>query len=125
MNRYWPFSVFLLLVFLFDSRGVGQNLAELKKEQRIANLQVNNLYSDADGKIVGAKFRHVPTGAPIYLLQIETVPQAFMWVDAPDMTNRGLAHSLEHLLAAKGTKGRYQTVLADMRLSEGVAASYQ
>jgi Zn-dependent M16 (insulinase) family peptidase len=86
---------------------------------------VSNLYSDGDGKIMGAKFRHVFTGAPIYLLQIETVPQAFMWVDAPDRTNRGLAHSLEHLLAAKGAKGRYQTVLADMRLSRWVAASYQ
>ena len=48
-----------------------------------------------------------------------------MWVDTPALSNRGLAHSLEHLLARKGTKGRYLNLLRIMRLSQFGAASYE
>jgi Zn-dependent M16 (insulinase) family peptidase len=125
MNRHRFLVTLLLLAILISFQALAQNLSALKKDQSIGDLRVSNLYADADGTIVGIKFRHVPTGAPIYLLQIETVPQAFIWVDAPDSSNRGLAHSLEHLLAGKGTKGRYLTSLTDMRLSKMVAASHQ
>src|SRR5690242_7648494 len=82
----------------------GRNLATLKKDQRVSDFRVANLYSDIDGRIVGAKFWHGPSGAPVFLLQIETVPQAYMWVDTPVDSDRGLPHALEHLLADKGTK---------------------
>jgi Zn-dependent M16 (insulinase) family peptidase len=125
MNKCHFLAALLLFATLISFQAFGQNFSALRKNQLIGDLQVSNLYTDADGAICGAKFKHVPSGAPIYLLQIETVPQAFMWVDAPDRSNRGLAHSLEHLLAGKGTKGRYLTSLTDMRLSKMVAASHQ
>ena len=89
----------------------------------MAGLRVANLYADSGGHIVGAKFRDVRSGAPIYLLQIETVPQVFMWVDTPADSNTGVAHSLEHLLGGKGTKGRYVSLLKEMRLSRSAAAT--
>ncbi|MGH9565182.1 MAG: hypothetical protein ACRD4I_04280, partial [Candidatus Angelobacter sp.] len=46
-----------------------------------------------------------------------------MWVDTPAESNAGLAHSLEHLLASKGTKGRYANLLKEMRLSRSAAAT--
>jgi Zn-dependent M16 (insulinase) family peptidase len=103
----------------------GPDLAALKKDQRVADFRVANLYSDSDGRIVGAKFWHVPSGVPVFLLQIETVPQAYMWVDTPVDSDRGLPHALEHLLAEKGTKGRYFALLKDMRLSQSAAATWR
>src|SRR5437899_1001299 len=117
----------ILFFAMLDSPGLGsaEDLSTLKKDQSIADFRVTNLYVDVDGKAVGAKFLHARTGAPVYLFQIETVPQAFIWVDAPADSSKGLAHSLEHLLAGKGTKGRYISLLRDMRLSQTIAASPQ
>lgn len=100
-----------------------RDLADLKKNQLVGDLRVANLYSDSDGQIVGAKLWHAWSGAPIYLFQIETVPQVFMWVDTPSDSNAGLAHSLEHLLASKGTKGRFASLLKVMRISRSAAAT--
>src|SRR5215472_9834835 len=114
----------LLVATLVLPSGFAESLATLKKGQSIANFRVANLYADSDGKIIGAKFWHSPTGAPIHILQIETVPQAFLWVDAPADSNGGIAHSLEHLVA-KGEKGRYLSLLTEMRLSRKVMATYR
>ena len=89
-----------LLFSCLQASGVGsaklvQDLSALERDQTLAEFRVANLYSDAQGKIMGVKLWHIPTGAPVFLLQIETLPQAFMWIDTPDNSNRGLAHSLE------------------------------
>jgi hypothetical protein len=102
---------------------LSQDLPDLKEAQRLADLQVVNLFSDSDGRVVGAKFLHVPTGAPVFLLRIEGVPQLFTWVNTPVDSNRGLPHSLEHLLLGKGTKGHYFQLLENMRLSTGGAGT--
>lgn len=101
----------------------SSDLASLKQNQRLADFQVAHLYSDAGGAIVGAKFIHVSTGAPVFLLQIETAPQLFTWVDCPANSNQGFGHALEHLLATKGIKARYLNLLKSMRLSVGGAAT--
>lgn len=127
MNR----KMLLWMILLFAwfqapgrmSAGPREQLSGLQRDQQLADFRVANLYCDQQGKIIGAKFWHVSTGAPIFLMQIETVPQVFMWIDTPDESNRGLPHSLEHLLAGKGTKGRYFTLLRDMRLSQSAPAT--
>jgi Zn-dependent M16 (insulinase) family peptidase len=101
----------------------SQGLSEFKRDETLGTLRVANLFADSHGKIVGAKFRDIRTGAPVYLLQIETVPQAFMWVDTPADSNAGVAHALEHLLSGKGTKGRYVSLLNEMRLGRSAAAT--
>ncbi len=103
----------------------GLDLGTLKKGEQVSDFQLANLYSDAGRQIVGAKFLHVPSGAPVFLLQIETVPQVYMWVDTPVTSDRGLPHALEHLLGEKGVKGRYFTLLRDMKLSQSVAATWR
>lgn len=115
---------FLVVWLLSKSYGSSQELAHLKKGQSIADLRVANLYADADSQIIGVKLWH-RTGAPIYLLQIETVPQAFMWVDTPVVSNMGLPHALEHLLALKGTKGRYASAVTKMSFSKSAAATFK
>src|SRR6185312_15934694 len=110
--------VSLILATVICCRGSAKDLGDLKPDQTIRTLRVANLYADSNGQIVGAKFREIRSGAPIYIFGIETVPQVFMWIDTPAESNEGLAHSLEHLLGGKGTKGRYVNLLKEMRLAE-------
>jgi len=119
----------ILALLLLDASAATPSgfteLAGLKQDQEIGSFRVANLYSDPSGSIVGAKFLHVRTNAPVFLLQMQTVPKAYIWVDTPDESDRGIPHALEHLLAGKGTKGRYVTLLTDMQLSQSAAATYQ
>lgn len=126
----FPIPIILFLFFWVPvassaASGAPVRLSELRAGQRIADFEVANLYADAGKQIVGAKFVHSATGAPIYILQIDTTPQVFMWVDTPVDSNRGLPHALEHLLVGKGTTGRYCTLLTGMRLSYSRAATDQ
>src|SRR5579864_1748560 len=124
MTRKTFLPLLLLFVVLQATmvRAAGpMSLSSLKKDQRIADFRVANVYSDAEGNIVGAKFLHSPTGSPVFVLLIETVPQVFMWIDEPSDSDNGLAHSLEHLVYGKGIKGRYARLLTDMKLGSNSA----
>ena len=102
----------------------AQGLSDLKQGDTVAAFKVNNLYSDSDGTIVAAKFIHEVSGAPVFLVQAESVPQMFLWFDTPTHSNQGLPHALEHLLV-RGTKGGYFLALENMRLAQVGIASYQ
>lgn len=129
MNRTLYSLILSVLVLFCVASSAGSaglvRLSDLRQGERIGDFEVANVYADADNQIVGAKFLHTTTGAPIYVLQIDTTPQVFMWVDTPADSNRGLPHALEHLLVGKGTTGRYCTLLTGMRLSYSRAATYQ
>src|SRR5215467_1258345 len=86
--------------------GAAQGLSDLRQGDTVATFKVNNLYSDSDGTVVAAKFTHEVSGAPVFLVQAESVPQMFLWFDTPTHSNQGLPHALEHLLV-RGTKGGY------------------
>src|SRR5579864_6275899 len=55
----------LLLLFIGCANIDAEDLSDLKKDQTIADFRVTNLYADASGKVVGAKFLHVPSKAPV------------------------------------------------------------
>ena len=109
--------------FLVQGTVAQEPLSTLRKGHRIADFRVVNLYGDPTGRVIGAKFRHVSSGTPVFFFQIETGPKMFTWIDTPTGSNRGLPHALEHLLAGKGTKGRYFTLLRNMRLGVSQAAT--
>ena len=102
--RILLFIVSLLVVAPLSHPATSKDLSALEQGETVGSLRVANLYADSHEKIVAAKFRDIRSGAPVYLLQIETVPQAFMWVDTPPDSNAGVAHALEHLLTAKDTE---------------------
>jgi Zn-dependent M16 (insulinase) family peptidase len=112
----------IVAVLTLHHSALAVHLSELKRGQRLSGLQVQNVFSDSDGAIVGAKFLHIATGAPVFFLQLETVPQVLTWIDTPTNSNQGLPHSLEHLLT-KGTKGRYLQLLEQMHLDESGAST--
>lgn len=118
-------SVILVVfcVFQLTELGFATDLTGFRKDQMVGNLRVVHLYQGAKHQMVGAKLEDELTGTPIYFFQIETVPQMLLWVDTPADSNNGLAHSLEHLLAGKGTRGRNLHLLTEMTLSRRVAGT--
>jgi len=93
----------------------------LKENQALADFRLENLYENDAGTAMGGRFRHVPSGFVLDLLRIQSIPQAFIWVNSPPPSDQGEPHTLEHLLLGKGTKGRYVASLEDMSLEIGRA----
>ncbi len=80
--------------------------------------------NDAD-KPMGARFVHIKTGFTLDLLQIESVPQAFIWVNTFPVSDRGEPHTQEHLLITKGNKGRALNTREGMSLAQSNAFTDQ
>jgi Zn-dependent M16 (insulinase) family peptidase len=100
-------------------------LEALQEGQVIADFRTENLYDNEAGQAMGARFRHVPSGFVLDMLRIQSVPQAFMWVNSPPPSDQGEPHTCEHLLLGKGTKGRYVASLEDMSLGHSSAFTRQ
>jgi Zn-dependent M16 (insulinase) family peptidase len=97
----------------------------LQQNQRIADFAVVNVYDNGAGAAMGARFRHVPSGFVLDVLRIQTVPQAFMWVNSPPPSDQGEPHTCEHLLLGMGTRGRYVASLENMSLGNSSAFTMQ
>jgi hypothetical protein len=61
--------------------------------------------NDADQPF-GARFIHKKTGFTLDLIQVQSVPQAFVWVNSFPVSDKGEPHTQEHLLMGKGNAGR-------------------
>ena len=102
-----------------------ESFEALKPNQVIAAFRVETVYEDEAGKAMGARFRHAPSGFVLDLLRIQSVPQAFIWVNSIPPSDKGEPHTCEHLLLGKGTKGRYVASLEDMSLGNSSAFTMQ
>lgn len=108
------------------SRAESDEMIEkLLKDQQMADFKAENIYENEMGLAMGARFRHVPSGFVLDVLRIQSVPQAFMWVNSPPPSDQGEPHTCEHLLLGKGTKGRYVASLEDMSLGSSSAFTMQ
>jgi Zn-dependent M16 (insulinase) family peptidase len=96
-------------------------LEKLEKNQKVGDFRTEALYENEIGQVMGARFRHAPTRFVLDFLRIQSVPQAFMWVNTAPVSDQGEPHTLEHLLLGKGTKGRYVASLEDMSLGSSSA----
>ena len=99
----------------------NEKMGELTQNQKIADFKVENIYLNETGKPIGARLRHEPSGFILDLLRIQSVPQAFIWVNSFPPSDQGEPHTCEHLLLGKGTKGRYVASLEDMTLTNSSA----
>ncbi len=61
--------------------------------------------NDADQPF-GARFIHQKTGFTLDLIEVQSVPQAFTWVNTFPVADKGEPHTQEHLLMGKGNIGR-------------------
>ena len=100
-------------------------LSSLKNHQQVVDFTVEAIYEVDNQNPLGARFRHNQSGFVLDMLRIQSVPQAFMWVNSHPVSDRGEPHTLEHLLLGKGTKGRYVASLEEMSLGNSSAFTAQ
>lgn len=96
----------LLAVAAIWSQPREATYANLTEGQSISGFKTLAVYLDDSERPVGARFRHERSGFTLDLLQIQSVPQAFIWVTTYPTSNMGEPHTQEHLLLGKGNKGR-------------------
>ena len=83
------------------------------------------LYLDDAGQPFGARFIHQKTGFTLDLIQVQSVPQAFAWVNTFPVSDRGEPHTQEHLLMGKGNMGRALAASETMTLTQSNAFTMQ
>jgi Zn-dependent M16 (insulinase) family peptidase len=125
-------SLLLLFCTLFSNISLARaqadealSLDSLKQDQVVSGFRTEAIYLNDADKPMGARFRHTSTGFTFDLLQIQSVPQAFLWVNSFPTSDMGEPHTQEHLLLGKGNKGRAVASLQDMSLSESNAFTMQ
>jgi hypothetical protein len=117
--------VISILVFGISGAGADEEMEMLKQNQTISDFAVENVYLNETEQAMGARFRHKPSGFVLDLLRIQSIPQAFLWVNSFPPSDQGEPHTCEHLLLGKGTKGRYVASLEDMSLTGSSAFTMQ
>lgn len=100
-------------------------LDTLTKNQTVDGFSVAAVYVDASNRPIGARFLHQRSGFALDLLQIESVPQGYTWVNSIPLGDQGEPHTQEHLLLGKGTTGRAFAGLDTMWLSGSNAFTQQ
>jgi len=118
-------AVGTMLLFAAVSATAEELLESLEPDQVVQGFRTVNLYDDAAGKAMGARFINEKNGFIIDLVQIQSVPQAFYWIKTPVTESRGEPHACEHLLLGKGNRGRYIAALEDMALGNSTAYTEQ
>ncbi len=126
INKLINLGLTLSLAAFLAVSAFGQvTLEDLKQNQKIASFETEAVYLNQNGKRIGARFRHIPSRFVLDVLRIQSIPQAFVWVNTPPPSDQGEPHTLEHLLLGKGTKGRYVASLEDMALGQSSAYTEQ
>jgi Zn-dependent M16 (insulinase) family peptidase len=101
------------------------HLNNVTKGDTAYGFKVTALYLNASGEPMGARFIHRNTGFTIDFLQIESVPQAFIYVNSFPTSEKGEPHTQEHLLITKGNKGRDLNMATDMSVAADNAFTSQ
>jgi hypothetical protein len=101
------------------------DLDKLTKNQEVDGFRVNAIYLNDANKPMGAQFVHRRSGFTLDLLRIESVPQAYTWVNSFPVSPQGEPHTQEHLLLGKGTVGRAYSAALTMSLGEMNAFTQQ
>ncbi|HVF31100.1 MAG TPA: hypothetical protein VNA22_09020, partial [Pyrinomonadaceae bacterium] len=122
-------SIALSLVALVMTTAViGQtrtDLGKLTKGTVINGFRTESIYLDGSDKPMGGRFVHARTGFVLDLLQIQSVPQAYIYANTFLVSDMGEPHTQEHLLIGKGNKGRNINVTESMSLTQSTASTYQ
>jgi len=100
-------------------------LDKLKKDDLVDGFRVAAIYLNDADQPIGGRFVHRRSGFTLDLLQIESVPQGYTWVNSIPVSDQGEPHTQEHLLLGKGTKGRAFASLDTMWLSGSTAFTQQ
>ncbi len=100
-------------------------LSTLTRNEVLQGFIVQSVYLNDANQPMGGRFVHQSSGFTIDLLQIESVPQAFIWVNTLPISDKGEPHTQEHLLITKGNKGHDINTREGMSLAQSNAFTSQ
>ncbi len=118
-------AVALSLALAMTAAAEDVRLDQLTKGQAVSGFRTDALYLNDAGMPIGARFIHLKSGFTLDYLRIESVPQAYTWVNSIPVSEQGEPHTQEHLLLGKGTVGRAFSGLDTMWLSGSTAFTQQ
>lgn len=101
------------------------NLSSLSKNEILHGFKTVAVYLNDEDKPMGGRFLHEQTGFTLDLLQIESVPQTFIYTNTFPVSDMGEPHTQEHLLITKGNKGHELNTREGMSLAQSNAFTQQ
>ena len=101
------------------------SLSNLTEGQKLNGFSAVAVYLNDAGQPMGGRFIHERTRFTLDLLQIESVPQTFIWVNTFPVSDKGEPHTQEHLLITKGNKGHELNTREGMSLAVSNAFTSQ
>jgi Zn-dependent M16 (insulinase) family peptidase len=104
---------------------VSMNFSDLKRDAVVAGFEAKAVYQTASGQPMGGRFVHQKSGFTLDLIQIQSVPQAFLCVKTFPTSNMGEPHTQEHLLLGKGNTGRAVAAKETMSMVQSTAFTSQ
>ncbi|MGD8397213.1 MAG: insulinase family protein, partial [Candidatus Eiseniibacteriota bacterium] len=128
-RRFIPVLLLMATVGADARRVAADELSRLEPGAVLHDFEVEALYTNtntnananssgnAADRPLGARLVHRPSRFVVDLLRIQSLPQAFLWVNTPAVSDGGEAHTLEHLLLGKGNKARAVAALETMSLA--------
>ncbi len=122
------FTIIIFFLFGFIHHSSAQkniSLTDISQNQIINGFKAQAIYLNDANEPMGGRFVHQATGFTLDLLQIESVPQAFIWVNTFPVSDRGEPHTQEHLLITKGNKGHDINTREGMSLAQSNAFTSQ
>ena len=103
----------------------GVALGALTEGKSAHGFRAEALYLNDSDQPFGARLRHERTGFTLDYMEMQSVPQAFMWVNSFPTADHGEPHTQEHLLLGKGNVGRAHAGLESMSLAGSSAFTMQ
>ena len=133
MNTKLKVIVFILLtaVLFFTAPSYlkaqtkAVSLSTITEGQKMNGFTAKAIYLNDAGQPMGGRFVHDRTGFTLDLLQIESVPQTFIWVNTFPVSDKGEPHTQEHLLITKGNKGHELNTRQGMSITTSNAFTAQ
>ncbi|HVT44652.1 MAG TPA: hypothetical protein VMT00_09700 [Thermoanaerobaculia bacterium] len=98
---------------------------ELAPASSVSGFRVVAVYTNDANRVMGARFRHERTRFTFDALELESVPQAFIWIETYPTSDMGEPHTQEHLLLGKGNVGRAAAALESMSITSSSAFTAQ
>ncbi len=117
--------LFALHGYLLNAQTKKVSLADIARGQQVNGFTAAAVYLNDAGQPMGGRFIHERTGFTLDLLQIESVPQTFIWVNTFPVSDKGEPHTQEHLLITKGSKGHELNTREGMSVTSSNAFTSQ
>ena len=100
-------ALFLLAVTTLAAQSQRvMTYSSLTEGQTASGFRATAVYLNDSERPMGARLIHQRSGFTLDVLEIQSVPQAFVWVTTYPTSDMGEPHTQEHLLLGKGNVGR-------------------